>query len=282
MAAKDPWKRGRVPSILRLLGDTLLTFVRSLHPDSYPGFVSRPLLSCLGYFFLLVFLSLAVTTVVFCVRVPAYKNMLEGEFGKFDRFMVSANVSQREPVVFGTHHPVIIDMDSNQTSLSYETAVITNDSLIMRPLSCLISPAACLFSKEKSVVKSTSDFADVTAYAKPVLTTLAVLMFVLLPFLFVVLFVWYSLVFLLWFGLLTGLGSILAFAAKRTLHPLVLFRSALYASSVLVVSTIANLSLGLQMYYIPLAITLVYFVIAVLLTTDKKITFIKEAKQKES
>lgn len=107
------------------------SLIKSVHPTSYKTLSSRPAKEAFNHYFFVLILGLIVMVLFFIPFLFLFSSNLSEEFNKVEAFTLDANLSHSEPVVLLQHPRVVVDLDKG--NLTREQVLINRDVIQYKP-----------------------------------------------------------------------------------------------------------------------------------------------------
>jgi len=238
----------------------------SLNPLSYKQLSTRPLTLSFKYLFLLLLLSFLATLILFMPILANLQGRVTGTLSKFSEFKVDANIETTGPAMIIPG--IIVDTTGNVTEPN--PVLVTKENVEWVNFKCFAFRPLCLFSKKEEKISSV-EFRDSNILENQEILTKLVPFFVFFMVPAILLFLY--IVFLVKYLLLITIFSFLAFIITRMLlfeiEPKAVLNTAIYSSTLMIVPEILNLRFNLELFYIPLAAYIAFFITGIFLIGKK-------------
>lgn len=241
------------------------TFIKVFNPNAYEELSKRTMKNVFSYFFSILFLSYVLMILIALPVVINIESQIQTEFSKFDEFLVDLNVTMSEPIYI----PQLgLRIDTiNEKELTDENILITEKTFQSKPAICMIKPM-CWFREDVNKI-ILDDYDNLVDKNDEVVSWLAWFVLFLLPWIIISMFFVLLVKYLLIALLITGAGFLFSKMINRKMKLKNIFKIALYSMTACVVLNTINLPLGLNLLYLPLVITLFYFVIGLILSSER-------------
>jgi hypothetical protein len=237
----------------------------SVYPDAYLRFSQKAFSHGIRYFFYALFLSAALLMFLFVYNAGNYSKNFGLEVDKFEKLNVIGEVDLKEPFYLFDKRIVI----ANSLNYSGQDLLITKESVLRKPVSCIVFPPVCWFS-EKYISKNIKEYSDITSYKDDFKTFVMVIFVLMLPGIVIMYLIYIAaktIVLIILFSLVGLLILRIFTSLKISLKQL--FLIGIYASTVLLLSEPFNLVVH-TLYYIPILVFALLFIIGINLVADRK------------
>lgn len=200
----------------------ITTVTTSLNPKKYDLLEIRPLGAAVGYFFAMVFAAFALMAVLWLPNALTLGDYIGEQFDRFEELTIEVVYDQKEPIVITKDYPLItIDTMHPYDDIEQGILLITENKTFYRPLPFM----------ESSVIEDTENLAETNDQTTAFLT-IAVLM--MLPAMLAFAYAYFAIKYLLIALVATVLGYIFIGLIRFQISFEQLFKTALYASTIMV------------------------------------------------
>jgi len=244
----------------------LKTVLTSLNPNSYKNLSSRKLADSFNHFFFVLIFSLIILVILFVPFTIFFSQSLKTDFEKIDSFVVDVNISSKEPITILRHPSVILDLEKQ--NMTTEQVLINENELQYKPY---------YFFGKRTVLLD--DFKDLKAHQEKAENLLVFLLIFIIPALLVFFFLFFALKNLLLAIILSIIGFIVFKLTNYNINFSSLFKTALFASTILFIPEIVFL-LFYPVFLITTALYVLLFVLGSWSVAKKRFS-IKKRKQQE-
>jgi hypothetical protein len=226
----------------------LLTIFQCFNPDSYKDLIHRNIVHAIAYFFFVLAASFIVMTLLFIPAISRFNSVVDKRFSGIDgNINISYNI--HEPFVFIQSPLVRFDNSANFTD---ERFLVTDDSIIYKRFILFGSP---------KIQDITTDY-EIKSLASTKL--LIILLPSIILWSFIILLAYFSIIILFTFIL----GMIIAAVFRLPLTWMTILKSAIYASTILIL--LQNILMPLYaLFLIPLIAYWIMFMLVLLLLREE-------------
>ncbi|MEM3450245.1 MAG: hypothetical protein QW439_01605 [Candidatus Woesearchaeota archaeon] len=255
----------------------ILTFLKSWNPDAYSKLGSKPIRESLGYFFVLLAVSILVGFSFFIPKLLSSSGPIEGFLSQFSALSIQASAQNPADFNFGIRfrmstapksQPSNVGLNVSNSSqkqsdyLEGSDLVLSPSGLYAKRLSCLIFSPSCFFGNAPVKIGG-EGFFDVLKYKAEYARIMKLAILLMLPSIFIVLFAGLSVKFLA----LSLIASMLLYLIFKFLKHNLSFRavlsSSIYALTPLVVLNVLNIFLSFLSGWLELIPYLLYAVLLI-------------------
>lgn len=244
----------------------LLTIAQVFNPNAYEELSNRTLKNVFSYFFSIMFASYVLMILVSLPVLINFESTIAREFAKFDEFVVDFNISMSEPIYI---KQLGLGIDgTGDKELTTENILITQNFIQSKNPACFFKPL-CLLKKDKVNKIDLNEYTNLVDKSQDFVAWLALLAVFLLPWILINLFFALFLKYMITIILLTGFGVILTRLVNRRIKMPRIFKVAMYAVTPMVILDTVNIPLGFNLLYLPFVITLIYFIVGLILASER-------------
>ncbi len=229
----------------------LSTLVQSVYPDSYRRFSEKRVMEGLGYFIVVLCISLLITLIIFGLKISEIRQDLSGEMEKVEKVEFSFNIT--EDINFKGLRV------AEEGNLSDEKLLITRDGMQRESWLCIIS-SLCLGDPV------TKDFKDSDVLTESLLNFMRISFYFLLPLGAFLYTLYNGFMALILVALVSFFGKLLTRKLKISTRQI--FLIAIYASTILVLAR--PFSLVAPLYNLPLVLFFFLCLVGILLVGERK------------
>jgi hypothetical protein len=237
----------------------------SIYPDAYQKFSQKNISYGIKYYIYLLIFSAALLLFIFLYNAGTYSREFDLEANKFEKFNVAGEINLKEPVYLFNKQIVI----ANNMNYTDEDLLITQKSVIRKPISCIIFKPVCWFS-DKYISKNIKEYSDLTSYREDFKIFVKVIFIIMLPGIILMYLMYITIKAMALIMLFSFLGLIIIriFTSLR-ISLKQLFLLGIYASTIMLISEPFNLLIH-TLYYIPVLIFTFLFIIGINLVGERK------------
>lgn len=249
----------------------IMTFLSSLNPLAYRNLVEKPIRNAILFYLAMVLLSFIILGILLLPNLWSFDKYMDKQLSKFDVLKIRPTIATKEPVELKTLG-IIIDTKANESAPLKENVLITERQLVRKPLGCMVlEPACLLYPKEKRAIATNfSQMEDVLANKKSFSEFLKPLVIILFPTFLLIFFIIFAIKYFFFVLLLSIIVFIILGSVKKKLSFKNVFNAALYLSPILILPTVINFKFNYNLYYIPLIIYVLAYIIIILFVGEGK------------
>ena len=248
----------------------LKTFFKSFNPGSVKKLSAEPAKSAVKYFMCLVLVSVIISFLISMpaiVKLPSYFN---GKLSAFDRLVITQDNQMNKPLTIPDRNPIItIDTLSNSTELNDSKILITNNKIIIKK-----------FLSQYEI--STVGFSDILAHKDSFASFLSILLIAAIP---ILLFAAYMVIAVKYFLFAVIFATILWLAMRIIRYGITYSQTikiCIYSATAVVLIETINIFIRLNLFFIPLILSALIAIIAVILSGELKMEKIRDETVKKN
>ncbi len=237
----------------------LMTLVNVFNPNAYPDLCKKTTKTTITYLINIILLASIIMLLFSLPMVINIKNNVHEELDKFSELSFDANMSTKSRIYFDSINLAIED----KGNISNEKVFINDKSVqyCISPL-CrlgLKKPKTLVWQEYRDLSQHTDELSEF--FVKSMLLLLPVILFGFL-LITIIRYIIIAVIF-------TGVGILLLRILNKRLQMARVFKTAIFALTPAIILNIVNITLRIQMYYLPLVISGFYFVVGTIISAEK-------------
>ena len=241
------------------------TLLKVFNPNSYTELSHRTMKNVISYFISILFLSYVLMILISLPLFSNFQTHLNKEFSKFDEFAIDLKISMNKPIYIKQLN-IGIDATGDK-NLTNENILITKNYIQAKPLICFFKPA-CFFRNDITKV-SLDEYDNVLEKREEFVSLIYLLTLFLLPWILISLFIILLMKYLFLALILTILGIVLIKIINQRIGPKKIFKISIYSLTPMIILDTINIPVGLNLFYIPFVISLFYFIIGLISSSER-------------
>ncbi|MBN2422934.1 DUF1189 family protein [Candidatus Woesearchaeota archaeon] len=254
----------------------VLILLRSFNPDNYKSLKKLPSKRAFDYFFILLLFSSLVFGLLWLIKLSSISGEIDEKFSQFNKFNISLDVKMKAPVILSKFPLVVLDLTGNRTGIGKEYILITEDFVFRKR----ISPDIGKFTIFKTDKQDIDNYADLLANKDLFKTLTGVLIIILLPTLFFAAYFYFIIKYLIIIFMVSFLAYAFTRLTRKKLKKREILKTALFSSTFMIVPEMV-LKNFINMYFLPLVIYLIFFIVCIYMSSEKSFEVKSRHKKKE-
>lgn len=241
----------------------IMSFYYSLNPLSYKQLSTKPIIDAFRYLLLLLFFSFLVMSILFVPLLYNLSSHFSETLSKFSELKLNPSIATTEPVMLIPG--ILVDTTGNATEPN--PVLITGERAEWLSLRCFVFKPLCLLQSKEERIKSVELQKANDLIANKEVFSKLMQFFVL--FLAPTLLLFFYILFLVKYVFIILLFSFFTFVITRMLlfeiNAKAILNTAIYSSTIMIISEVLNLRFNLELFYIPLIAYVIFFITGIYL-----------------
>lgn len=246
--------------------------VKSLNPEEYKILAQRKKRDTVKYFIYLLVLTILMGFIFSIPKIVAAPSKVESILLKFERFNITGlDIQAKEPIVLLSYPKTVLDLTGNTTNMSNEMVLITNKDIMWKKLRPDLFKWKLFETESKQITEYSDVISDVGGIKGG---TFWILALILLPSIFFALFLVNFIKYAFIIMFFTFFAYILMKLKRKKARFFTVWRVAVFASSVMLITGIGIsplFNMGIYYNLFPVLLYALMFYLGLLVVTEKDI-----------